>query len=91
MWRDYDGPDGLAPSSSGIARRQPAIAHAAVRSAAPKGRDDLGVQAHPGRPQEPEGSRAKVLYSSMQHAREWIAGEVNFRLLNWYIDPLEVR
>jgi hypothetical protein len=26
-----------------------------------------------------------VLYSSLQHAREWIAGEVNFRLLEWYI------
>ncbi len=27
-----------------------------------------------------------MLYSSTQHAREWIANEVNRRLMNWYID-----
>ena len=32
-----------------------------------------------------DGSKPAVLYSAMQHAREWIAGEVNIRLLRWYI------
>ena len=32
-----------------------------------------------------DGSKPAVLYSSMIHAREWIAGEVNRRLLEWFI------
>ena len=33
-----------------------------------------------------DGRRPAVLYSSTQHAREWIANEVNRRLMNQYID-----
>ena len=32
-----------------------------------------------------DGSRPAVLYSSLQHAREWIGGETNRRLLEWYV------
>jgi hypothetical protein len=31
------------------------------------------------------GQKPAVLYNSLQHAREWIGGEVNRRLLEWYI------
>jgi murein tripeptide amidase MpaA len=34
----------------------------------------------------PDGSRPAVLYSSNQHAREWISVEVNRRLLHYFID-----
>ena len=33
-----------------------------------------------------DGSRPAVLYSSLQHAREWISGEVNLRLLQYLVD-----
>jgi hypothetical protein len=33
-----------------------------------------------------KSSKPRVLYSAMQHAREWIAGETDWRLLNYYID-----
>ena len=32
-----------------------------------------------------DGSRPAVLYSSLQHAREWISGEVNLRTLRHFI------
>jgi murein tripeptide amidase MpaA len=31
------------------------------------------------------GRKPAVLYNSLQHAREWIGGEVNRRLLEWFI------
>ena len=34
----------------------------------------------------PDGHRPSVLYSSTQHAREWIAAEVNRRQMKWYAD-----
>ena len=33
-----------------------------------------------------DGSRPAVLYSSTQHAREWITPEMNRRLLHYYVD-----
>ena len=33
-----------------------------------------------------DGSRPAVLYSSNQHAREWISLEVNRRLMHYFID-----
>ncbi len=33
-----------------------------------------------------DGKRPAVLYSSAQHAREWITPEMNRRLLHYYID-----
>ena len=33
-----------------------------------------------------DGSRPSVLYSSAQHAREWITPEMNRRLLHYYLD-----
>ncbi len=32
-----------------------------------------------------------MLYSSTQHAREWIAAEINRRLLHWYIDQYRAK
>ena len=43
-------------------------------------------QAHARCTGQADGSRPAVLYSSTQHAREWISTEVNRRLMNWYVD-----
>ena len=47
---------------------------------------DLRAQADPGRHARRDGKRPAVLYSSTQHAREWISAEVNRRLMHWYVD-----
>jgi hypothetical protein len=50
-----------------------------------QGRDILAIKLTQGARDETDGSRPSVLYSSTQHAREWIASETNRRLLAWYI------
>jgi hypothetical protein len=34
----------------------------------------------------PDGTRIPILYSSINHAREWIAAETGRRLMNWFVD-----
>ena len=34
----------------------------------------------------PDNTRIPVLYSAVNHAREWIAAETNRRLMNWFVD-----
>ena len=46
----------------------------------------LGPPAHHRRPRLRRGEKPAVLYSSLQHAREWISVEVNRRLLEWFIN-----
>ena len=84
VWRDYDGPDGIAAELRRIARQNPQIAKVEVLGKSGQGRDILGLKLTQGAG-GPHGDRAAVLYSSLQHAREWIAGEVNMRLLEMYV------
>ena len=51
-----------------------------------QGREILAIKLTQGARGQADGSRPAVLYSATQHAREWIATEVNRRLMNWYVD-----
>ena len=51
-----------------------------------QGREIIAVKLTQGAQEQPDGKRPAVLYSSTQHAREWISTEVNRRLMNHYID-----
>ena len=51
-----------------------------------QGREIIAVKLTQGAQEQPDGTRPAVLYSSTQHAREWISTEVNRRLMNHYID-----
>ena len=84
VWRDYDGPDGFAAEIRRTARANPDVSQAVAIGTTGQGRTIWALKvtagargAHPGRP--------SVLYSSLQHAREWIAGEINWRLAEHYI------
>ncbi len=50
-----------------------------------QGREIIAVKLTQGAQEQPDGRRPAVLYSSTQHAREWISTEVNRRLMNHYI------
>ena len=51
-----------------------------------QGREILAVKVTEDAQRTRDGKRPAVLYSSTQHAREWISTEVNRRLMNHYID-----
>jgi hypothetical protein len=85
VWRDYDGPDGFRAYMYDVARRNPDIAKLQVIGRSGRGREILALKLTHGARHVRDGRRPAVLYSSLQHAREWIAGEVNRRLLEHFI------
>src|ERR687895_749478 len=51
-----------------------------------QGRELLAVKLTEDADEVRDGRRPAVLYSSAQHAREWISSEVNRRLMFWYLN-----
>jgi hypothetical protein len=51
-----------------------------------QGREILAVKITEDADRVRDGRRPAVLYSSAQHAREWISSEVNRRLMFWYLN-----
>ena len=86
VWRSWDEPGGFEDQLRETARRNPQIAKLVDIGDTIQGRDILAIKLTQGARGKPDGSRPAVLYSATQHAREWIAGEVDRRLMNWYID-----
>ena len=94
VWRDYDGPGGIADWMTEFAAANPDITELQVIGQTygtdPAGgpdtpRDILAIRLTKDAASVPDGSRPAVLYTSLQHAREWISTEVNRRLLTWYV------
>jgi Zinc carboxypeptidase len=86
VWRSYDEPGGFRDQMIEIAARNPQIAKLVNLGTTIQGRDILAIKLTQNARRQPDGSRPAVLYSGVQHAREWIAGEVARRLMLWYID-----
>jgi hypothetical protein len=92
VWKDYDGPDGIRQLLYDTAQKNQKIVKLKVIG------QSLGTDPEGDGPDQPreiialkvtrdakrvaDGSRPAVLYTSLQHAREWISGEVNLRLLD---------
>jgi Zinc carboxypeptidase len=85
VWRSYDEPGGFHDQMYEFARES---RHAKLvrLGTTNQGREILAVKLTEDADEVRDGRRPAVLYSSLQHAREWIASEVNRRLMNWYLD-----
>jgi hypothetical protein len=86
VWRSYDEPGGIRDQLYAAARKSPQLVKLEVLGHTGQGREIIAVKLTQGAQEQPDGSRPAVLYSSTQHAREWISTEVNRRLMNYYID-----
>ena len=86
VWRSYDEAGGIRDQMYAAAANNPSIAKVEKIGTTIQGREILAVKLTQGASGQTDGSRPAVLYSSTQHAREWISTEVNRRLMNWYID-----
>ena len=86
MWRSYDEPGGIRDQMYAIAANNPQVAKLVKLGTTIQGREILAIKLTQGADGQADGSRPAVLYSATQHAREWIATEVNRRLMNWYVD-----
>ncbi len=85
VWRDYDGDDGFVGDMVRTARRN-GVASLEIIGRTVQGRLIYAVKVTQKADKTKDGKRHAVLYSSLQHAREWIAAETNRRLMHWYVD-----
>ena len=86
VWRSYDEPGGIRDQMYQIAKDNPQLVKLEVLGRTHQGREILAIKLTQGARGQADGKRPAVLYSSLQHAREWISAEVNRRLLLWYIE-----
>ena len=85
VWRSYDEPGGIRDQLYAAAKKTPQLVKLEVLGHTGQGREIIAVKLTQGAGEVPDGARPAVLYSSTQHAREWISTEVNRRLMNYFI------
>jgi len=86
VWRSWDEPGGFRDQLYQIAAENPGLTKLRVLGHTWQGREIIALKVTDGARGIPDGKRPAVLYSSLQHAREWISAEVNRRTLRWFID-----
>jgi hypothetical protein len=86
VWRSWDEAGGIRDQLRDIVARNPQIAKLVVLGRTHQGREILAVKLTVGAQGRRDGSRPAVLYASLQHAREWISGEVNLRTLKYFVN-----
>ena len=69
-----------------LARQYPKLTKLVPIGKTVQGKDILAIKVTKDAAQLEDGSRPSVLYSSTQHAREWITTEMNRRLLHHYLE-----
>ena len=86
VWRSWDEDGGIRDELFNLARRNPQLIKLEVLGRTHEGRELIALKLTQGAREVPDGARPAVLYSSLQHAREWISVEVNRRTLRHFID-----
>jgi hypothetical protein len=86
VWRSWDEPGGIRDELYEVARNNRRLVKLRVLGTTYQGREIIGLKVTQGARRNRDGARPAVLYSSTQHAREWISTEVNRRLMHWFID-----
>ncbi|MFS8104126.1 M14 family metallopeptidase [Lentzea alba] len=89
VWRSFDEPGGIRDQLYQIARDNRNLVKLQVLGKTGQGREIIAVKVTQAANETPDGARPAVLYSSTQHAREWISTEVNRRLLNHYVNKFK--
>ena len=86
VWRSWDEPGGIRDELFAVAEANPQIVKLEVLGTTHQGRQLIALKVTENARAQRDGSRPAVLYSSTQHAREWISTEVNRRLLHHFVD-----
>ena len=86
VWRSWDEPGGIRDELFDIASDNRQIVKLEVLGTTHQGRQLIALKVTEDARKKRDGSRPAVLYSSNQHAREWISAEVNRRLLHHFVD-----
>jgi murein tripeptide amidase MpaA len=85
VWKSYDEPGGHRDQLVAAAQAYPGVTKLVKLGTTYQGRDILALKVTQGARGIKDGSRPAVIYSSTQHAREWIAPEMTRRIMNTYL------
>ncbi|MEV0197778.1 M14 family zinc carboxypeptidase [Nonomuraea sp. NPDC050691] len=85
VWKSYSEPGGIADQLKAIAAANKDIVKIQSIGRSLKGQDILAVKVSTLARTLPDGLKPSTLYSATQHAREWIATEVDMRLLEYVV------
>src|SRR3954447_5733975 len=86
VWRSWDEPGGIRDELVQVAKDNPDIVKLVSLGKSRQGRDILALRVTENAKKGTDASKPNVLYAATQHAREWMATEMDRRLLHWYID-----
>jgi hypothetical protein len=86
VFRPYSGPGGLKEEYEQIAADNPGIAKLVVIGQSVQGQDIVALKITKHAARTRDGRRPATLFSSAQHAREWITPEMNRRLVHHIVD-----
>ncbi|WP_101787964.1 M14 family metallopeptidase [Nonomuraea indica] len=81
VWKSYSEPGGIADQLKAIAAANKDVVKLQSIGKSLKGQDILAVKVSTLARALPDGIKPATLFSATQHAREWIATEVDMRLL----------
>jgi len=86
VFRSWDEAGGIRDELYALAMNNPQLIKLSVIGQSAQGREIIALKVTAGARTMPDGKRPGVLFSSLQHAREWIGVEVNRRLLHHFVD-----
>ena len=86
VWKSYDEPGGYRDQMYELARKFPQVTKLVKIGTTLNGREILALKVTQGARGMADGSRPAVLFSATQHAREWIATEIDRRLMYHYVN-----
>ena len=86
VWKSYDEPGGYRDQMYELASKYPGVTKLVRIGTTLQGREILALKVTQGARGQRDGRRPAVLFSATQHAREWIATEIDRRLMYHYIE-----
>ena len=86
VFRSYSEPGGIKDEMVEFAAKHRNLVKLEVIGHTVQGQEIIALKVTKDARTEEDGSRPAVLYSSAQHAREWITPEMNRRLLRYYVN-----
>ena len=86
VYRSYSEPGGILDEMEAIAAEHRDIVKLMTIGHTTLGKPIKVVKITNDARNTPDNTRIPVLYSAVNHAREWIAAETNRRLMNWFVD-----
>ncbi len=86
VFRPWSGAGGLREEFVALAQSNPNLVKTVVIGQSVNGQDILAFKVTGNANRVPDGRRPTVVYSSAQHAREWITPEMTRRLMRHYLD-----